>query len=181
MAENTAERFIRVPVPMIVRLRRFLHDYPAVNEIISKERFSDAFLADVLLDSVIEYNGVEPTGAPGGPGYPGLDLNLDWERLVELKPIYTRWIQDLACVRCLESISIPMQFNQLMVSSGNITENMNAQWQNLSVTIQRLNARTMPAIKAHKIKLNALACNGVVLTEFYFPNSGNVRTFNVSY
>ena len=93
MAENTSERFIRIPVPMIKRLRRFLHDYPNINEILRKERFSDTFLADMIMDAVVEYNGVEPAGMPGEPGYPALSFDLDMEKIVELKPIYKKWIQ----------------------------------------------------------------------------------------
>ena len=158
---------ILVPQHMIDRLRRYMQDYPEINEIIQKSRFSDTMLAESIADAVDEWNMIDPVE----DGQYGI-IDISPYKIPLLRRPFSTLIVKLASVLALESGSIPMQFNEITVNGGNISENKNVQWRNISTTIQTVGARVREQIKSLKMKRAWEASFSTNVTEMYYPYMG---------
>lgn len=150
---------VAVPKNLVRAVRRFIQDYPEVNDLIaSSEEATDETIARFIVDVVDEWNATPPIIHPMlDPANVGLNPNL--------MGIRTQ-IVNAASARTLKSAMIRMARNDMPYTAGNVTVQTNAVWRNLQPILQDLEIQYKQFRLDYKVAQNISGAWGVAHSDF---------------
>ena len=167
---------ILVPVPWVNWVRNFMRDKPHINDIIEGVEHTDYQITEAIIEAVDEYNGMTPNGSQ-------LDINI--YNLSTINRSIRRFIQRLAVIILLESVSMEYRRNEVSTPSGSIQENIKDKWRNYDSAIRDLRLGSsgsdgvMAQIQAYKRSVNRNMIYNSVHTDLYYPYRGTLEYIEI--
>ena len=156
----SSEFTVRVPKKLIKQVRRFVQDYPEVNELFEGEETTDQQIARYLVDVVEQWNSTPPL-------ITSAELNLNALVMNPALRGVRKNIVDAAAARIMSSIVLKLARNDMPYTAGNVTIQPHAVWRNLQPIVQDMKIEFKQFLQEYKIALNIQGAWGSVHTEMY--------------
>lgn len=157
---NHGENVVLVPKQLVKAVRRYIQDFPEVNQIVDGEENSDLRIARAIVDEIDAWNYTPPI------------IQSAYINAVSLVAVPSlgavrKWITDISAARVLKSMVVRMARNDMPYTAGNVTVQPNAVWRNLQPIIQDIELQYKEFRQAYKIAKNTEAAYGVTHSELY--------------
>ena len=169
-APKAAEHHRWVPKALVRQVRRYIQDYPEVNELVEHQETTDEQLARWIVDIVDDFNYSPPlmrTFAPT-PTMLWQDPELGGVR---------KWVVDMAAARAMKSIVNKLARNDMPYTAGNTTIQPHAVWRNLQPIVQDLEIQYKEFRNIYKTQKNLEQVWGAVHTDFYLGFYEDAESF----